>query len=54
MRVGAQMCGMVRDDVHLETFSAKMRLLASKQDAHELQHFTDGDDPVMRYVLAKA
>jgi tetratricopeptide (TPR) repeat protein len=53
LRVGAQMCGMIRDDVHLETFSAKMRLLASKHDAEALAQFADKPHPVDRYVLAR-
>lgn len=53
LRVGAQMCGMIRDDVHLETFSAKIRLLASKHDAEALTRFVDSNDSIERYVLAR-
>jgi hypothetical protein len=52
LRVGAQMCGMVRDDVYLDTFSGKMRLLASSNDAARLRDAVKEDD-TGRYILAR-
>ena len=53
LRVGAQMCGMIRDDVHLDVFAGKSRLLASSKDAAQLRSLAAADDHIARYVLAR-